>query len=112
MPSFYTPLDASRKEIRLLRLMPEWEWAEISCAVQVVALAEAPRYEALSYVWGSKEDKRTILVDGEPLLVTRNLHAAMRGIRNHDEERVVWIDAICINQFEEARVEREGKCQR
>lgn len=61
------------------------------------------RFTALSYVWGSPENPKTIFVrnsDGEfgTLSVTRNLEEALRHLRWTDKPRVMWIDAICINQ--------------
>ena len=66
-------------------------------------------YDALSYVWGSEEDKQPIFirlddkVDGSTenyrrLLVTANLRAALSHLRDRFLERVIWIDAVCINQ--------------
>ena len=77
-----------------------------------------PLYEALSYVWGSLEDLTDVdvLVDrrrdvlqhlmGRPsprpskasLPITRNLAEALPYFRRLNESRVLWIDAICINQ--------------
>ena len=64
---------------------------------------EVPWYEALSYVWGSAEHPTPIYVatPNEPqttLLVTQNLGVALRYLRLADQTRVMWIDAICIDQ--------------
>ena len=32
------------------------------------------------------------------LRVTNNLHTALHHLRQHDQDRILWIDAICINQ--------------
>ncbi|KAK0710171.1 heterokaryon incompatibility, partial [Lasiosphaeria miniovina] len=37
-------------------------------------------------------------VNGCPCLINSNLHAALTELRREDEERIVWIDVICINQ--------------
>ena len=81
-------------------------------------------YEALSYVWGSPDDRGLIVIKGttfasdlEPggkwkvqekdqlrrnqhgcLLVTRNLEVALRHIRDLTKPCTLWIDAICIDQ--------------
>ncbi|KAK9417998.1 putative Heterokaryon incompatibility protein-domain-containing protein [Seiridium unicorne] len=61
-----------------------------------------PQYEALSYVWGSEENKKTVFVGNRGrsrVTVTRNLDVALRHLRyDHKEPRVMWIDAICIDQ--------------
>lgn len=59
-------------------------------------------YEALSYVWGSENDKKPIYVDGKELRVTANLHVALSHLRHRFWERFLWIDAICIDQKENA----------
>lgn len=55
-------------------------------------------YEALSYVWGSREDMREITVNGEPTKVTKNLYEALVAVRVPWSSRSLWVDAICINQ--------------
>lgn len=57
-------------------------------------------YEALSYVWGSPEDPSSVFVGGgrRVIPITRNLDVAMRHLRYPDRPRVVWIDALCIDQ--------------
>lgn len=57
------------------------------------------RFTALSYVWGSPDAPKSILVDGKTRFwVTQNLYDALRSLRRPDEARAFWIDAICINQ--------------
>jgi len=56
-------------------------------------------YEALSYAWGSEEDPVAIIVNRNfKLHVTRNLESALRHLRYQHVPRILWIDAICINQ--------------
>ncbi|ETS73567.1 hypothetical protein PFICI_14513 [Pestalotiopsis fici W106-1] len=58
-------------------------------------------YEALSYTWGDGLDTVPIYL-GEhataSLQVTRNCFNALKALRQDDEPRHLWIDAICINQ--------------
>jgi len=57
-------------------------------------------YDALSYVWGNPEVTLPIYI-GEhehELRVTTNLYAALLHLRNSTLERIIWIDAICIDQ--------------
>jgi hypothetical protein len=67
-------------------------------------------YEALSYVWGIPHNNHSITLDSCPFGVTANLHATLSRLRNRYIERVVWIDAICINQ--EDLKERRYQIQR
>lgn len=60
----------------------------------------APTYDALSYVWGDQSKKTTIYLDGKPFEISINLHWALRRTRDRHETRVIWADAICINQLD------------
>ncbi|KAF8859326.1 heterokaryon incompatibility, partial [Acephala macrosclerotiorum] len=55
-------------------------------------------YEALSYVWGESDPPCWILCNGQRKSVTPNLGAALRRLRYKEKWRLVWIDAICVNQ--------------
>jgi hypothetical protein len=55
-------------------------------------------YEALSYTWGDADITVPILLHGIPHPVTINLELALRHIRYEDRPRIMWIDALCINQ--------------
>jgi hypothetical protein len=98
----YSPLRSEHNSIRLLRLLPsEDDAAPIQCELFEYTLHDSRShhlYEALSYVWGDLADKRPILMHGHIFSVTVNLQAALLRLRNHAMQRVLWIDAICINQ--------------
>jgi hypothetical protein len=55
-------------------------------------------YKALSYAWGGLDKSRSISINKENLTVTENLHAALLRLRDRSLERILWVDAICINQ--------------
>jgi hypothetical protein len=55
-------------------------------------------YEALSYVWGQEEDPEFIVLCKSRFAITRNLAEALKHLRYTDRDRVLWVDAICINQ--------------
>ncbi|KAI1368213.1 heterokaryon incompatibility protein-domain-containing protein [Xylaria arbuscula] len=64
-----------------------------------------PEYEALSYVWGSPEPYEYAYVMSKDasnkvgsLGLGTNLSLAVRRLRDSQKLRVMWIDAICINQ--------------
>jgi len=60
-----------------------------------------PKYEALSYEWGSPEILETVYVRGPAVTkirIRQNLAWALRHLRHADIPRVLWADAICINQ--------------
>ncbi|KAK7961179.1 hypothetical protein PG988_012393, partial [Apiospora saccharicola] len=55
-------------------------------------------YEALSYVWGPSKTPRVVYIDDTCLAVTENLYMALLRLRNHFLPRIIWADAICIDQ--------------
>lgn len=58
-------------------------------------------YMALSYTWGNPHDTCEIFVNGQSFQATKNLERALRAIRGHEVIRAgykLWIDAICIDQ--------------
>jgi hypothetical protein len=57
-------------------------------------------YEALSYAWGELTDTHDIIINAgfNRLPLTANLHDALQRLRNPHLQRILWIDAICINQ--------------
>ncbi|KAG4442145.1 hypothetical protein IFR05_002358 [Cadophora sp. M221] len=84
--------------IRLLILQPGAYEDSISCHVKHVDLESKPQYEALSYVWGDSSRTEEISCEGCPMTVTVSLHGALRHLRSETVERIIWADAICINQ--------------
>lgn len=62
---------------------------------------DPPGYEALSYTWGPRKFTKTIYIgkcDRMTLRVTRSLRAALQHLRYPHRKRVMWIDALCIDQ--------------
>ena len=104
-PYQYSQLLSEPGSVRLFRLLPsEDDGAAIRGELLEYNLRSSRRathaYEALSYVWGSCEHHVPILVgeDDDELDVTANLHAALLQLRDTTFPRMLWIDAICINQ--------------
>ena len=101
MATVYSPLNSSSRHIRLLSLAPSADrCSPIHCSLIPLELREPVdiEYEALSYVWGNSTEKRNIYVDDSPFAVTHNLYEALLQLRQRSAVRVLWIDAICINQ--------------
>jgi hypothetical protein len=104
MPRYqYSPLSDRLNNIRLLRLLPaETEDADIRAELLEYSLAASRKtrhsYEALSYVWGDVDPPQSVFIGNDHLDVTPNLHAALLQLRDTDFPRIIWIDAICINQ--------------
>lgn len=83
---------------RLFHLQPGQPSHPIRIEIFIVEINFHPPYEALSYVWGSVEDRVPIRCNGSPVVVTKNLHSALVRLRRSDVSRTLWVDAICINQ--------------
>lgn len=71
------------------------------CHFSIISLNARDRhlnYEALSYAWGDPILDRSINLGGEDFAITTNLHLALRHLRHADHERILWVDAVCIDQ--------------
>jgi hypothetical protein len=94
----YHPLSTSRS-IRVIELLPSRVAKRILAVnLREVSLDENPDFEALSYAWESQTPDQKIVCNGQELLVTRNCEAVMRRLRLKSKSRLLWIDAICIDQ--------------
>ena len=112
LPTYSTPAEAGSSlhydpfthedEIRLIILhppLPAGEFASpISCSLVHVCLDKIPSYDALSYVWGSEQNTDVVYVNNSAHLVGKNLFLALQHLRLENEDRFLWIDALCINQ--------------
>lgn len=102
----YLPLDTASREIRLLSLLPGVSADEIEIQLHhdVLDVSQPPEYEAVSYAWGSTENPASIKVrdfsseEAQTMLITENLFSALQHLRSEDSVRVLWVDAICIDQ--------------
>ncbi|CAI0651344.1 unnamed protein product [Colletotrichum noveboracense] len=97
---FFTlePLDLNEPSIRHLCLLKE-DYGPIRCLIYQDHLGDtAIPYEALSYVWGSSALTHTIFVNEKQMRITKNLFHALRQLRSNERDRVLWIDAVCIDQ--------------
>jgi heterokaryon incompatibility protein (HET) len=115
-PNYYRPLLPD--SIRLLRLLPnEDENAPIQCQLFHYSLQESGKrthpYDALSYVWGGPDKPRFISISehnstsGHDIPVTENLHEALTRLRHRSIERIIWVDAVCIDQANEREKEQQ-----
>lgn len=67
-----------------------------------------PLYEALSYAWGSGEKPHVIhFRDGSYARITASLHTALQHLRYTNMPRLLWADALCINQADAAEKSRQ-----
>jgi hypothetical protein len=94
------PLDQSKSSIRILRsLSKRSEFGLIQC--ELVHTTVDASYTCLSYVWGSPETERLVLVNGKLFIVRENLHQFLCAATKEIEQSTLtwfWIDALCIDQ--------------
>lgn len=102
----YSPLSPGANNIRLLRLMPcaneSTERTKLQCKLFEYSLQDLGKrthlYEALSYTWGGEGKPCVITIEEQDFNITTNLYVALLHLRDRTLERIIWIDAICINQ--------------
>ena len=100
----YSPF-ASQRSIRTLVLLQNASrHAPVEVRLCEVDLDTKPNYEALSYVWDPFRtgNRAAISCDGTIIEVTENCEMALRYLRYSNRPRVLWVDAICIDQSSEA----------
>lgn len=96
----YKPIDLSKDAIRVVRLCRGYYDERIRCELFEAYLdqIEGVPYEAVSYTWGNQSNEESILLDGKESLITSNLIEALRCLRLVRQDRILWIDALCIDQ--------------
>ncbi|KAH8163304.1 hypothetical protein CIB48_g4934 [Xylaria polymorpha] len=85
-------------EIRLLILEPGRRDALLECRLVRCRVSIDTSYEALSYAWGDTPSQHMLKCNGEMIQITENLESALRHIRHPLARRVLWVDAVCIDQ--------------
>jgi hypothetical protein len=103
MTSYYEPSPLTFPDsIRLVELHAGVPSANVTCTVIQTRLGDAPPYEAISYTWGATDDQLPLACGPAGaqiiIMVTRNCESMLRRLRSSDATRLVWVDAICIDQ--------------
>lgn len=94
----YSPLRNDHNEIRLLHVRPGVLGQPLECTLQHVSLADLPRFETISYVWGNASIRSSLILQGCTASVPASSAAVINRVRLEKEIRVIWIDAVCIDQ--------------
>ncbi|KAH8820206.1 heterokaryon incompatibility protein-domain-containing protein [Xylogone sp. PMI_703] len=98
-------------QTRLLILQPGGIDSPIDCKLTtanlspwsglgIAELSTTIEYEALSYTWGPPNFTASIVINKMSYPVTVHLADCLRTLRYIDKPRYLWIDALCINQFD------------
>ncbi|KAF4445231.1 heterokaryon incompatibility [Fusarium acutatum] len=93
----YEPFDLESAGFRLV-LIEKGAQSRLPCRLWQAYLNDIIPYEALSYSWGSQSTPREITIDGKILSITESLYEALWHLRRPDEDRMLWVDALCIDQ--------------
>jgi hypothetical protein len=88
----------SGTSFRLIRLLAGRREDDITCQIFHSVISDAPPFEALSYTWGDSSQLHQISSTEGIIHVTANCGAALRDLRYSFRDRILWIDALCINQ--------------
>lgn len=98
------PLSDYKSQIRLVEVLPGQDDDPIVVKLFVPNAINSQPYEALSYVWGSRDADESISLNDTSYEVSANLAAALRYLRHapSDGRRTLWIDALCIDQSHNA----------
>jgi hypothetical protein len=95
--------------IRLMHVEPALHAdTPLRFSFQIAELAKVvAKYEAVSYTWGRPILKHPLYIDdGTYVSVTQNLDKALRRLRHPATTRVLWADAVCINQVDSVSLAR------
>ncbi|KAK4199515.1 heterokaryon incompatibility protein-domain-containing protein [Triangularia verruculosa] len=88
--------------IRLIRLLPgTWDSpVELELINTPMEPGKIPYYEAVSYSWGNRDPEFAISIScgGAFMRIGRSAAMLLRRFRYTDHTRLLWVDAICINQ--------------
>ncbi|KAF3037154.1 hypothetical protein E8E11_005557 [Didymella keratinophila] len=102
----YEQLDPSKREIRLLRILPDRGDGTVRCDLLIKAPLDSATntYSALSYCAGDPKRTRCIVVNGRKFRAFANLAHALAEARffwkktHGARELFLWVDQICIDQ--------------
>jgi ankyrin repeat protein len=97
----YTSIDLEGSTFRLIRILAAESPSEIQCELFEAWLTRDNNgipYEALSYTWGGTQQNFKIGMNGSEMYITQNLYEALQHLRFPDQDRILWVDALCIDQ--------------
>lgn len=98
----HRPLNITQPTFRLVRLLAGTR-ADVDIRCEIIdacfdSIEALIPYEALSYTWGNGHLVEEIKLDGKSFRTTPNLYIALQYLRFENEDRILWIDSLCIDQ--------------
>ncbi|KAF4955434.1 hypothetical protein FGADI_4544 [Fusarium gaditjirri] len=102
-PNIYTPLPSS-SHIRVLLIQPGVNEDTLVASFEFLDLNAANiRFEAVSYQWSEGNGRKAHMrLGGENTSINAYLRGILLHLRLEQHLRVVWADALCINQSDHA----------
>ncbi|KAI8624658.1 heterokaryon incompatibility protein-domain-containing protein [Xylariaceae sp. FL1651] len=104
------------RQIRLLEILPckltsigDTSTLEIRLFRQILDYAS---FHALSYVWRDLGGKCSVMCNGRPLTIGNTLREVLRKYRRGEVGALLWADAICINQEDDAEKTQQARMMR
>ncbi|KPI42833.1 uncharacterized protein AB675_1879 [Cyphellophora attinorum] len=100
LPSFqHERLKSNANSIRLVQIHGSTvKSGPISLRITQYAKHRRPKYAAISYTWGSSAHLHPVQINGKPFFVHANLYNLLLHLRQRGESRLLWVDALCIDQ--------------
>jgi hypothetical protein len=90
----YDPLP-NETSFRILELLPGKSTDAVKVKLRTADFNDEPKYEAISYCWGSIPDSPPrIRIGQRRLAITPSLHSALVHLRYSDKPRMLWADAV------------------
>ena len=93
-PSYQYKSLAAPDQIRLITILPEERGSAIKLGIEHADINSHPKYECLSYAWGTDGPDRSITINDSSLYVTATLYVALEHLRHASRERKIWNEAI------------------
>lgn len=92
-----------RCQSRLFHLHYDTQAGPLCGHFSVVSLTELPGYYALSYAWGqpSLDEEYFVHCGNRRFEITKNLYDFLIRHREAQDQTPLWIDALCINQYDD-----------
>lgn len=97
----YSPLHLGRPAFRLVKLRAGSGRQAINCDLIDAFFDDATTlldYEAVSYTWGDATNTHNIALNERVFSIGDNLWSVLHDVRYPKEDRILWIDAISIDQ--------------
>lgn len=99
LPEYQYARMTSERHIRLLRLLPDDSC--LRCELLPRALDLAPSFQAISYTLGNPTKTHSLILGNCSPLITDSAYTVLRKFASTDQNKLLWIDAICINQHDD-----------